>query len=124
MPSANRLVGEVVVDRAAGTAVFEPTGGGREEWQLWENNDTAEDIADSGNTVDFSGEDLRNIAAAFGVPEDADAEIRVEGEPTYWDAAGRWVIRVSIYQDGDYIAGALVDCETKEPARDIYKYSP
>lgn len=124
MPSANRLVGEVVVDRAAGTAVFEPTGGGREEWQLWENNDTAEDSADSGNTVDFSGEDLRNIAAALGVPEDADAEIRVEGDPTYWDAAGRWVIRVSIYQDGDYIAGALVDCETKEPARDIYKYSP
>ena len=124
MPSANRLVGEVVVDKAAGTAVFEPEGGEREEWQLWENNDTAEDSADSGNTVDFSGEDLRNIAAALGVPEDADAEIRVEGDPTYWDAAGRWVIRVSIYQDGDYIAGALVDCETKEPARDIYKYSP
>lgn len=124
MPSANRLVGEVVVDRTTGTAVFEPAGGGREEWQLWENNDTAEDSGDSGNTVDFSGEDLRNIAAALGVPEDADAEVRVEGDPTYWDAAGRWVIRVSIYQDGDYIAGALVDCETKEPARDIYKYSP
>ena len=33
MPSANRLVGEVVVDKAAGTAVFEPEGGEREEWQ-------------------------------------------------------------------------------------------
>ena len=124
MPSANRLVGQVVVNRTTGTAVFEPSGGGREEWQLWENNDTAEDSADSGNTVDFSGEDLRNIAATLGVPEDAGAEIRVEGEPTYWDAAMCWVIRVSIYQDGDYIAGALVDCETKEPARDIYTYSP
>ncbi len=41
MPAANRLVGEVVVDKATGTAVFEPSGGGREEWQLW-GNDAAE----------------------------------------------------------------------------------
>lgn len=35
MPSANRHVGEVTVDLATGTAVWEPIMGEREEWQLW-----------------------------------------------------------------------------------------
>lgn len=35
MPSANRHVGEVTVDLATGTAVWEPLMGEREEWQLW-----------------------------------------------------------------------------------------
>lgn len=116
-PSANRLVGNVTVDRTTGTAVFEPIPGETEEWQLWESTQSEESDTDG-----FSQADLENIAAALNVPEDADVEIKVEGEPYYWDAGQCWLVSVNIYQDGELVAGASVDQNTKEPVRDILTY--
>ena len=76
------------------------------------------------NSVGFSDEDLQEIAAALGVPEDVNAVVTVSGDPYYWDAGQRWLVNVEVYQDGKFVAGASVDRDTKEPIRDIYTYNP
>ena len=41
-----------------------------------------------------------------------------------WDAGQRWLVNVEVYQDGNFVAGAAVDRDTKEPIRNIYNYNP
>ena len=76
------------------------------------------------NSVGFSDEDLQEIAASLGVPEDVNVEVTVSGDPYYWDAGQRWLVNVEVYQDGNFVAGAAVDRDTKEPIRNIYNYNP
>lgn len=118
-PSANQLIGQVTVDRTSGTAVVEFMPDGESTWQLWKSEDT-----DGKNEGEFSEDELRSIASALRVPEDADTDIRVTGDPYYWEAGGLWLINVEIYQNGKFVAGASVDRDTKEPVKDIYTYNP
>lgn len=86
--------------------------------------ETAGSTGEEENSAGFSDEDLQEIAASLGVPEDVDVEITVSGDPYYWEAGQRWLVYVEIYQDGEFVAGASVDRDTKEPVRDIYTYNP
>ena len=74
--------------------------------------------------IPVSDEDLQEIAASLGVPEDVNVEVTVSGDPYYWDAGQRWLVNVEVYQDGNFVAGAAVDRDTKEPIRNIYNYNP
>lgn len=125
MPAANRLAGLVTVERTKGTATFEFSTGGQDVWQLWENEDSAGNGAgDEDGAQGFSADELRSIATSLRVPENADVDIRVEGDPYYWEAGGRWLVSVTVYQGDKYVAGAAVDRDTREIVRDIYTYSP
>lgn len=86
--------------------------------------ETAGNTGEDENSVGFSDEDLQGIAASLGVPEDVNVEVTVSGDPYYWDAGQRWLVNVEVYQDGNFVAGAAVDRDTKEPIRNIYNYNP
>lgn len=73
-------------------------------------------------SLSFNDQQLKDISAALNVPDDLAVEI-TQSEPEYWSAAGKWLINVEIYADGNYVAGAMTDCLTLEPARNIMAYS-
>lgn len=70
----------------------------------------------------LSDEQLKEICLALGVPKGLDVQI-MQGEPTYWDAGGTYYTSVSIYYNGEFIAGASVDSLTGELIKNIYMYS-
>lgn len=76
------------------------------------------------NSAGFSDEELQGIAASLGVPEGVHVEVKVNGDPYYWDSGRRWLVNVEVYRDGHFAAGAAVDKDTKELIKDIYTYNP
>ena len=70
----------------------------------------------------FTQEELTEISSSLRVPGSLQVEI-TQGEPYYWDAGERWLIQVSIYYQGELVAGAAVDASTGELVRNILTYS-
>ena len=61
------------------------------------------------------------IRERLGVPEDAVVEFEI-GEEYYWEGAGMTVVPISIYENGEYVAGADIDKVSMEPVTSIMSY--
>lgn len=66
---------------------------------------------------------VRNVKESLSVPDDAVVTCEI-GDETYWDAAEKYYVNVSFFQDGEFVAGAKVDAKTGELLGNIYSYSP
>ena len=55
------------------------------------------------------------------MPEDAVVEFEI-GEEYYWEGAGMTVVPISIYENGEYVAGADIDKVSMEPVTSIMSY--
>ena len=70
----------------------------------------------------FSSAQLETIKTSLGVPAGRTVEVQ-QGTPYYWDAGARWLIQVSIYEGGNFVAGAAFDAVTLEMCTGIYMYA-
>lgn len=102
------------------------------ESAVQEENDEAEqqNAAESGenNTAEIeeneylTQDELKEIGRSLGIPDDL--EVRAEvGEPTYYEAGGRWYVTVLFYHNDMMVASANVDINTLEKINNIYTYS-
>lgn len=79
-----------------------------------ETEETDKDSAAS-NTVQISENQIRQD---LGIPSGERVNI-VYGETYYWSGGDKNLVPVSIYMNGDYMAGADYDIESREPVRNI-----
>lgn len=70
----------------------------------------------------FTEEQLAEIKAALGVPENLDVEIS-QGEPVYWEGGGFYRTYIEILHNGEMVASANVHSLTGALAGSIYIYS-
>ncbi len=67
-------------------------------------------------------EQLEQVAASLGVPDDLDGEI-TQSQATYWAAGECWLVQVTVTCQGATVASASVNPQTLELVRDILMYS-
>lgn len=77
--------------------------------------------APSDDTFTLTEADQMLIRERLGVPEDAVVEFEI-GEEYYWEGAGMTVVPISIYENGEYVAGADIDKVSMEPVTSIMSY--
>lgn len=70
----------------------------------------------------LSDQQLKEIRRSLGVPDDLNVTIK-QGTPGYWEGGSRYRTEVSIFYNGELIAGASVDSLTGDIAGSIYMYS-
>ena len=89
-------------------------------------NSRAADFADypyADGLNEFTESEIETLRNSFNIPDN----IQVTGiscsDPYYWEAAGVWVMSVSLYSGDQMLAGASVAPETLAHMRNIYMYS-
>ena len=80
-----------------------------------------EEEPSSDEVSELSEEDKRYICEQLHVPPEADVVFQL-GEEYYWEGAGVMLIPVSIYENGEYVAGADINRDTKEVMTSIVSY--
>ena len=71
----------------------------------------------------FSEEQIAALKKSLGVPDEIIVSCEA-GEPFYWEAGGRWLVSMGLYdENGIFLAGAEIDPDTLELEREIAPYN-
>lgn len=71
----------------------------------------------------FSEEQIAALKKSLGVPDEITVSCEA-GEPFYWEAGGRWLVSMGLYdENGTFLAGAEIDPDTLELEREIAPYN-
>lgn len=97
--------------------------GGSEDGENTAAEEEKSSVKVTENKSPLTDEELAEISRELNVPEDLEVEITA-GEQFYWEGGDAWLTGVSVLHDGETVAAANVNVDTKELATGILTYTP